>query len=102
MIVRKNYVYNINNPHLLILTDVSVGWEQTFYTVSENVESFEAFYSVIFPTSVQFITNLFFMRVATVEGTAGEIHFCMYFDNYHSALELFFILVIYCTMYRRG
>ena len=63
--------------HLLNRTDITVGWEQTSYTVSENIGSFEAFYSLIFPAMGQVISNQFFMRVATVIGTAGEILFCM-------------------------
>ena len=57
--------------------DVTVGWEQTSYTVSEDVGTFQAYYSVIFPTNIQMISNPFFMRVATVTGTAGESLFCV-------------------------
>ena len=91
------------NPHLLNPIDFTVGWEQTSYIVSEDIGSFEAFYSVLFPTSKETITNSLFMRVATVVGTAGKIPLCVYSDNYdsHSAL-IYFILVCNCTMYRRG
>ena len=62
---------------LLNPTDVTIGWEQTSYTVSEDVGSFEAYYSVSFPTMTA-ITS-FFMRVATDAGTAGEgLLLCMY------------------------
>ena len=42
--------------------------------MSENVGTFQAFYSVINPPSThsQAFTDAFFMRVATVAGTAGE------------------------------
>ena len=56
-------------------TDVTVGWERTSFTVFEDVGSFQAYYSVVFPTTTA-ITS-FFMRVATVIGTAGEKFFCV-------------------------
>ena len=59
-------------PHLLNSTDITVGWERTSFTVSEDVGTFQAFYSVMFPTNTTSITNLTFMRVTTAEGTAGE------------------------------
>ena len=70
------------DSNLLNPSDTTVGWEQTSYTVSEDIGSFQALYSVIIPTSTQFIANPFFMRVATIEGTAGEIYFCMNSDSY--------------------
>ena len=86
-------------PHLLNPTDITVGWEQTSYTVSEDIGSFEAFYSVIFPTSTQAIANPFFMRVATIEGTAGEIHFCMYSNNnYDDHSVLVHYILVQCTV----
>ena len=55
-------------------TDITVGWDQTSYTVPEGVGTFQAFYSLIVPpiTEPQAIAHPFFMRVATVVGTAGE------------------------------
>ena len=46
--------------------------------MSEDIGTFKAFYSVINPTSTQTIANPFFMRVATVIGTAGEIFFALH------------------------
>ena len=65
------------NPHLLNPTDVTVGWEQTSYTVSEDVGTFQAYYSVTFPAMTTWIANPFFTRVATVSGTAGEKFICV-------------------------
>ena len=59
-----NIHYNLVNP-----TDITVGWEQTSYTVSEDTGTFEAFYSVVFPLR---IANPFFMRVTTIMGAAGK------------------------------
>ena len=47
--------------------------------MSEDVGTFQVYYSVIFPTMTTRITDPFFMRVATVVGTAGEsLILCVY------------------------
>ena len=54
--------------------------------MSEDVGTFQVFYSVVFPTNTTII-NSFFMRVATVMGTAGEkftlyVHAANYYKHY--------------------
>ena len=61
--------------------DVTFGWEQISYTVSEDVGTFQAFYSITIPTFLPGL-NPIFMRVSTVIGTAGI------YKIYHSSVSI--------------
>ena len=97
------------NHRLLNFTDITVGWEQSSFVVSEDIDTFCIFYSIIVPTNTIRLSNPFFMRVATVIGTAGEKlffvctcngkllqPFCscilLFIQRYHSNLPLIFLI----------
>ena len=56
-----------------LFTDITVGWDQTSYTVSEGVGTFNACYSIVYPPSDQMFENEFFLRATTATGTAGGV-----------------------------
>ena len=73
----KNLVFSIIKINVgpFLTTDITVGWDQTSYTVSEGVGVLQACYSVVQPPNTGFnhLRNIqFFMGVTTTTGTAGD------------------------------
>ena len=69
--------------------------------MSEGVGTFQAFYSIIFPANTT-ITNPFFMRVATLNGTAGEkcilyVHAANYYKHYALVYNTFMYIQMRMT-----
>ena len=58
---------------IFVSTDITVGWEETLYTVPEDIGTLEAYYRIIHPPSTAFLgTVQFFVGVTTATGTASE------------------------------
>ena len=64
---------SIVSSNWLFSTDITVGWDKINYIVSEDVNMFEACYSIVFPPLTVELGDLQLrMHVDTIAGTAGK------------------------------